>query len=155
MAESECSSGMVVVGSPTCITRHLLVCKIRELGHSHERLGEKLIDFYYEVGGNADYMIVKGCITQFLKTFRLKLKKYNRMYERFLEKETEWCSKYLLDEDITCSAIAGPVVRQKISRIVLFVQKNVRPLKFHPNIHLKLLLWPLNTALNLVLAKKT
>ena len=108
MAESECSSGMVVVGSPTCITRHLLVCKIRELGHSHERLGEKLIDFYYEVGGNADYMIVKGCITQFLKTFRLKLKKYNRMYERFLEKETEWCSKYLLDEDSTCNAIAGP-----------------------------------------------
>ena len=85
MAESECSSAMVIE-STTSKTTRLLVCKIRELGYSHERLGEKLIDFFYEVGENAIYMIVKGSIIQFLKTFRLKLKKYNRMYERFLEK---------------------------------------------------------------------
>lgn len=98
----------------TAVTRLLLCEKVRELRLDHSELKDKLIDFYYELGGQADYVIVRNTMSHFISQLSSKVKNHSYKYSKVFEKERNWLSKPFIAETVPGSSLkAGPGRKRK------------------------------------------
>lgn len=99
--------------SASKITRKVLGYKVRDLGSNHVNLLDKMLDYYFEIGGSAEYASARMKMKVFLAIFRRKLASNYRNYDLLFTKENVWLSKLFTEENHRYSLATGPGRKQK------------------------------------------